>query len=230
MRSILHKFDVVYLGSSARWHFLVMTWILVFAFYMVVLIESISPYHCLSVSEVWLGDESSVSPYFMFCFICGLLFIWAAVEHWLVWWSPKESRLTGLIITSIFMFLLASWGVALYRHWQMLELSQGERSYENYSFKFMDRNVQIPMEWEQFLKQKRCNEGIDLKNLSDEELCELEREYSDKHGGFYFVRVACMAPPKSRLDIWQEEQEKFRSFMTKYKRLLKKLVENSDDG
>lgn len=225
MKSILDKFDFVSSTSSTRWFLLVITWILVFILYLVVLTESVSYRHCLSVSEVWLDAGSLVSPFFMFCVMCGLLFVWAVVEHWLVWLSPMGSRKAGLIITSLFMFLLAGWSIMLFRHWQMLEIEQGKLSFENYLFKAMDAKSKKyqSIDWEGFLILKRCKEGIELANLSDEDWCKLVNEFYGRQG----IRIVdvCSEPPISRSELWREEQDEFKFFMEEYKRLLKEEIE-----
>lgn len=218
MKSVLRKLDIVILTGKVRLHFLVIVWLTILGFYYIAILEGFSTHHCLTVSEFWLSDKWIVSPFFMFCLIVGLLFLWAVVEFWMAWSLPRQGRKVTLGILVVFIFLLAGWGVGLSAHWEMLQVDRGVRTYEETWFATPDpdrRPFGPAMSFQQFLQRKRCDEGIDTDNLTPDQLCELQKEY-----GLTQSLVSCLGEDDrqpSLYDDWKEGQRELEKLIGELK-------------
>lgn len=161
--------------STKRLQYFAVVFLLTFILYILINIFVAVLDHCWAMSDFWLSDELVIKPFWGFCLVFGFLLVWAFVELYLSWMGPKDQRVSGVVITSFFAFLLTSLGIGLYTHWQMLQIEQGNLTFDDYWIKTTDR-LPFVDHWDVFLKHKRCVDGIDWYKSTDEVRCNM-KEY-----------------------------------------------------
>ena len=147
---------------------------------------------CWTYTDFWHNNQSILSPYNAFTAIMSLMFIWALAEVYSLYSMYKISRKRisiALILLIMFFSLLAI--VLGFTHFtlaQMLQIHSGTalvtdfkftalyESYEIHSAQWAE-NAYSP-DWFEFLYDERCNKGLDLNNITEQELEVLRQKHN----------------------------------------------------
>jgi len=143
---------------------------------------------CWEIHEVWLDQNTWLSPYAAFNTLFALLFIWLIVESLLISRKKNGRSFHITILACIFIFLSSTFYVQ-YEHWQFLRFSQNAVTMDEYwenriiEYPRPPRDVLTPtiQSFHDFKHEIRCKDGLSLFNLTVQEKKELTRLYYEKN-------------------------------------------------
>jgi len=143
------------------------------------------PDYCWSISDFWLNEAVFVRPFDMFVMLTTLHFIWLYLEVYLLVKSKQFHIVKSSVLLGVFA-LLISLSYVHNVHWQSMRYKSGEISFDDFWsgkshewFSFW-RGFEEPLntiDWYDFKYQQRCQNGLGLYDITDDEYEELYQAY-----------------------------------------------------
>lgn len=141
--------------------------------------------YCLSLSDYWFSDARYGHAYAWFLVLFSLLSLWACSEVLALLQCARERRIKISILVVIFIFLLGCF-CQHYALRQTIAIQRGEITYNDYLLKIKDYKLEsarvvlekaIWKSWPEFFREKRCQKGVYIYSMTDDELRILQEEY-----------------------------------------------------
>ena len=174
------------MGQSNRIQLLSITCFVIFLLYWFVCIIVFFLRYCWKPQDFWLNTDVLLNPFWSFTVLFSTLSIWVIAELFVLI-QRKGSKAFGIsVLTILFLFFIFFWA-GQFTLWQMLHILKGELTTNDYWYNVFGgrsriaivKDYLLPLSWSDFIYKERCGNGLDLYNMTENELRELSEKYDD---------------------------------------------------
>ncbi|WP_160153114.1 hypothetical protein [Microbulbifer sp. ALW1] len=141
---------------------------------------TVTPFECWSLEDVWDYRHDTLNPFWMYSLVFLLLLIWSFVEL-LIGVFSKSLRFVPFV--SLFLMISVLFGHLHF--WQSFKILREEEEFSYFTLKLVhfvrpqpeERLPGAPPSWQEYLIQNRCNKGLAISNMSEQEHAELRKSF-----------------------------------------------------
>jgi len=171
------------MGHTSRLQILSLSCFICLLLYWFVNLIVTVPRYCWGLQDFWLNKETIMSPFLAFNLLFLILLLWALIEIKVLISSSGSKKVKASILLIVFISLGLITAVQ-YTFWQTIQILEGNLEFDDYWYKAVGNhqvykeNDENPMpRWKEFVFDQRCNNGLELHNISEDEYTELRNKY-----------------------------------------------------
>ncbi|WP_045858619.1 hypothetical protein [Teredinibacter purpureus] len=162
---------------------LVVTLFALIFFFRLHIFITIIPFECWDLHEIWEHEPYYFSPFSLYVTCLCLFLVWSLVELWIgvclktgVYVKVVSALSAGTVLFLMFGF---------FHFWQFLQIEKGALPKEAYFWQ-ISKNMTTPKPvqrysdfptWHEYVVEQRCDRGLAISNMSDEEKKALRDNY-----------------------------------------------------
>jgi len=141
---------------------------------------TVTPFECWGFEDVWDYRPDTLNPFWMYALVFLLLAIWSFIEL-LIGIYSKSLR----FVTFVSSFLMISVLFGHLHFWQSFKILRGEQEFSYFTLKLLHfvrpepaiRLPGSPPDWKEYIIQNRCNKGLAISSMSEQEHAELRKGF-----------------------------------------------------